>query len=298
MIVKERDPAEHNANDPRSKAGAEAEEQMAFYLRRAFQERDDVLVFNDLRLVDDTGDAAQIDHLVMHRRGFVLIESKSISTEIRVNDREEWSHKWNGKWSGRASPVTQAKMQATLLKKLLNDNCEELRPKKLLGKLQFRYGACPFDILVAISDSGTIERGADIPELLKADQIPEQVSAIVTKHKKGFWKLTGDDGMEKFNDEEMALMAYFLKSRHTPIMPAAEPGAPSQHHCRDCNSTSVHVLHGRYGYYLKCLDCDGNTPIDFTCSQCGKKARIRKQREQFFRECRACGLSALYHVNA
>lgn len=89
MIVKERNPAEHRATDRLSKAGAKAEEQMAFYLRRALQERDDVLVFNDLRLVDATGDAAQIDHLVMHRRGFVLVESKSVTTEIRVNEREE-----------------------------------------------------------------------------------------------------------------------------------------------------------------------------------------------------------------
>lgn len=224
-----------------------------------------------------------------------------------------------------ASPVAQAKMQATLLKKLLNDNCEELRPKKLLGKFQFRYGGCPFDTPVAISDSGTIKRETDIPELFKADQIPEQLSAITTKHKRAFWNVTGDDGMEKFSDEEMALMAYFLKSRHTPLAPAdAQPAsetptdatdsdeevatdavgqsetdaateAPPQHHCRECNSTDVHVLHGRYGYYLKCLDCDGNTPIDFACAKCAKKARIRKQRDQFFRE---CGLSVLYHVNA
>jgi len=87
MILKERNAAEHRDADRLSEAGAKAEEQMAFYLRRVFQEREDVLVFNDLRLVDENGDTAQIDHLVMHGRGFVLIKSKSVTTEIRVNGR-------------------------------------------------------------------------------------------------------------------------------------------------------------------------------------------------------------------
>jgi len=239
-----------------------------------------------------------------------------------------------------ASPVTQAKMQATLLKKLLNDNCEELRPKKLLGKFQFMYGGCPFDVLVAISDSGTIEREGDIPELLKADQVPDQVAGTIKRHKKAAFGLSLSDGMEKFSDEEMALMAYFLKSHHTPLTPApadtefvseapavysspradSSPGevadagagseidatpkppmeptdAPIEHHCRHCKSSEVNVAYG-HNYYLKCTSCNGNTPIDYTCAKCAKKAKIRKQRGQFFKKCRECGASALYHVNA
>jgi hypothetical protein len=42
-----------------------------------------VLVFNDIRLQHD-GEVVQIDHLVVHRHGMVVIESKSVSGEIHV----------------------------------------------------------------------------------------------------------------------------------------------------------------------------------------------------------------------
>jgi hypothetical protein len=52
--------------------GWEGEQQVAFYLRRAFEQDDAVLVLNDLRFLvsSDTGDQsadyAQIDHLLIY----------------------------------------------------------------------------------------------------------------------------------------------------------------------------------------------------------------------------------------
>ena len=48
--------------------GNSAEEQMAFYLRRAFADNKDVWVFNDL-YVEHNGEIAQIDHLVLFKYG-------------------------------------------------------------------------------------------------------------------------------------------------------------------------------------------------------------------------------------
>ncbi len=56
------------------KAGDEAEKQMAHYLKRAYQKNKDIHVINDLRLVLGD-DAAQIDHLVIHRFGFIIVIS-------------------------------------------------------------------------------------------------------------------------------------------------------------------------------------------------------------------------------
>ncbi len=80
---------------------------------------------------------------------------------------------------------------------------------------------------------------------------------------------------------------------------SGEPSLPARHErqCRHCSSESINVAYGRYGYYLKSSDCDGNTRIDFTCPACGTKARIRKQKERFFRECKECGFSELFHLN-
>lgn len=50
MIAKERSTHEHLGRGRRGEAGAAAEEQMAFYLRRTFADDPNVCVFNDLRI--------------------------------------------------------------------------------------------------------------------------------------------------------------------------------------------------------------------------------------------------------
>ena len=71
MIAKEFDP--FTDTDKRQLAGRKAEGQIAFYLKRAFEH----------------GDAAQIDHLVFHRWGMILVESKSVTGTVRVNEHGE-----------------------------------------------------------------------------------------------------------------------------------------------------------------------------------------------------------------
>jgi hypothetical protein len=56
------------------------------------------------------------------------------------------------------------------------------------------------------------------------------------------------------------------------------------------------VQYGKFGYYFKCGDCEGNSPIKLTCSA-GHKERIRKDGAKFFRECAECKTSALYFEN-
>lgn len=105
MIVKDRHPNEHDGTDLMATAGARAEAQMAFYLKRAFGDAKDVLVLHDLRLSNQDGsDAAQIDHLVLHTGGMVIIESKSVTSEVSINENHEFSRLWNGRWLCFASP--------------------------------------------------------------------------------------------------------------------------------------------------------------------------------------------------
>ena len=85
--------------------------------------------------------------------------------------------------------------------------------------------------------------------------------------------------------------------------PAAPIGTPlpeagNQHRCRSCASVRIAVEWGRYGYYFKCGDCQGNTPIREVCPSCGQKEKLRKSGPQFFAECGACTTSRVYYVNA
>ena len=220
MIVKELGPLQ--SDDLLAKAGRHTEEQMAYYLRRAFAAVEDVRVFHDLRL-EHNGEATQIDHLVLHRWGIVLIESKSVTTTVRVNKQGEWARRVNGRWQGMPSPVLQVKRQGDLLKALLKENVERLLEKILV--LQVRFGHMPVDYLVAISDGGLIERvgNPNLPEVCKSDQVTERVIALVTHYRKANSLLTtlagGDDkgSWHTLLPQEIQRISAFLVQRHTPL---------------------------------------------------------------------------------
>ena len=195
---------------------AKAEEQMAFYLRRAFPDTNqDIIVYNDLRLVDARGEVAQFDHLILHRRGFIVIESKSVTSEVKINAHGEWQRKWNGHWHGMPSPIKQAERQIEVLKNILSENRAQLRGK-MLGRVQIGFGATPFDILIAISDRGIIQTDASRPsEVHKAESIVDALQALLKQHNRMF-TLSVKSGMEKYSDQEFTNIANFLAKSHVP----------------------------------------------------------------------------------
>ncbi|WP_245688399.1 nuclease-related domain-containing protein [Vibrio sonorensis] len=105
MIVKDRDSKQETTL--KAKAGAKVEGDVAFYLKRQFLESKDIFVINDLRL-SYKGEVAQIDHLILHSKGFVVVESKSIRGHVKVNKQLEWSRTVRGRWIGMPSPIEQA----------------------------------------------------------------------------------------------------------------------------------------------------------------------------------------------
>ena len=334
MILKELDPVE--TADPLVKAGRKAEEQMAHYLRRAFGDLPEVYLFHDLRLERD-GDAAQIDHLLLHRYGVVIIESKSVSTQVEVNERGEWCRNFRGQRRGMPSPIEQARRQGEFLRVYLQEHREQLRNRALFGRLQGGFRNMPIEVLVAISDDGVIRRPKrpELPEVLKADQIPGRVQELLKEHRRAnsFFNVNLNEGAYEFSPDEVPRICAFLLQHHRPRRggggpaarldpgPAASqgpaapaPAAPAprdgshapapparadeQHRCRTCQSDRLSVEWGRYGYYFKCLACSGNTPIRETCGSCGEKEKLRKSGRQFFAECAACATSRPYFLNS
>ncbi len=93
MILKKID--SKRSTDKFAKAGDKAEKQMAFYLERYFGDDERIVIINDLRLKLNN-DVAQIDHLVIHEFGFIIIESKSVTTKVSVNEQGEWIRHFNG----------------------------------------------------------------------------------------------------------------------------------------------------------------------------------------------------------
>jgi hypothetical protein len=328
VIVKDLEPQQHA--DPLRRAGYDAERQMAHYLRRAFAEDPRKFVFHNLRL-ERRGEVAQIDHLILHRFGLLIIESKSVAGQVSVNEHGEWTRWWNRQGRGMPSLVLQARRQLDLLLSLLDDHTTELMDRSMLGLKQRTLSGVRRDVLVAISDGGRITRKADVPELVKADQVPDRVRAVIQAEQE---KTFGSFG---FTDAEMTRIQAFLRSRHVPVpaqeapaapeptqtraapvsAPPAEPARPerpsaapvrtSQERqaqarprpdvaCRACASANVTVQFGKYGYYLKCGDCGGNTPAKPVCAACGQPGKVSKRGPAFTATC-AGGHTWAYWTN-
>lgn len=331
MIVKELESQDHA--DPLRRAGYDAERQMAHYLKRAFAEDPRKFVFHNLRL-ERCGEVAQLDHLILHRFGLLIVESKSVAGQVIVNEHGEWTRWWNRQGRGMPSPVLQARRQLDLLLALLDDHTAELMDRSMLGLKQRTLSGVRRDVLVAISDGGRITRKADVPELVKADQVPDRVKALIQAEQE---RTFGSFG---FTDAEMTRIQAFLRSRHVPAHTDAAPASPesstqagrtrtsaeparperprperpsttpvrtSQERqaqarprpdvaCRTCASANVTVQFGKYGYYLKCGDCGGNTPAKPVCAACGQPGKVSKRGPEFTATC-AGGHTWAYWTN-
>ena len=319
MIVLEKAPAPPSVRaDRRRRAGDEAERQMAHYLDRAFGRDPTVHVLHDLRVVHE-GDVAQMDHVLLHRHGVVIVESKSVSGEVHVNDRGEFERTHGRRRTGMPSPIEQARRQGELLRRLLAAHHTHLLGRMKLVRLQKGFGHLPVNVLVAIADRGIIRRGsAEVPELHKADLVPKAVDALLARHRRGAKLLTKIDegwGLWAMTEDELVTVSGFLRERHEPagVTPApvvetipartapASPTTPAPADgpvwlCTHCHGVDLEIAYGR-SYYFKCRGCDGNTPIHPECGACGERARLRKRRRRFDVVCRACEHEAPFFVN-
>lgn len=302
------------------KSGHDAEIQMAFYLKRAFQENKDIHVINDLRL-EKNNDYAQIDHLIIHRFGFIVLESKSVTSKVSVNAHGEWTRHYYQQKTGMPSPVEQAKRQAHFLKNFLTAESHQLLRKTLM--LQASITDFKFDVLVAISDTGIIDRAknTDISEVHKADQITETIIDLIASYASTNKNLLTLKVNYHFADSSMDKIIKFLLKSHqpkreqhteitktneaesshlrkkTPLDKEQTPEKHTEMTCSKCRSKNIEITYGKYGYYFKCKDCQGNTAIKLKCKRDNCSPRIKKRKLQFYKECSTCHISERYFEN-
>lgn len=211
--------------DRRLVAGDAAEKQMAFYLKREFGGAKDIWIINDLR-IGHAGEFAQIDHLLVSQWGLFIVESKSVTGSVHINAHGEWAREYAGRREGMPSPVLQAEAQGRLLKQLLAANVGRLLDK--LAGLQKGFGYCPVTVYAAVSDSGIIHRGVDLPQVMKADAVTPAIKAWLKKCSvvKGLFSVSlklkpGEWIMSK---REAGAVAEFLLQSHVPVRAEAVAG--------------------------------------------------------------------------
>lgn len=289
------------------RAGISGERDAAYHLDFALRDRKGTCVIHDLRLVLPDGRTAQIDHLLLNRAYiFYVLETKSFKHGLKITDSGEflrWND-WKKTYEGMASPLEQAERHALVLKKLMI-SMEMPEPET--------------KCLVLVSPNARIDRPKhfDTSRVVKADQFLNTYMLDMenTSLVKAVFNMVRVD--------PVADVAARLVGCHKPItinyaakfgLADVRPTAPSpletasfdpvttsddrSPKCRHCQAKSLSVQHGKFGYYFKCAACQGNTPIKITCGRADHKERIRKDGNNFYRECSDCGTSTVYFTNA
>lgn len=317
-----------NTQTPQAIAGQKQEQDVAFYLRRAFKDHPEVLVINDFRFTfnDET---AQIDHLIIYTYGFVLIESKSIKGHVEVNQQGEWTRSHGSKWFGMPSPIKQVELQQALLKEMLKQHRSEILGK-LLGIRQQSFGMRCWDHVCAVSSDAVINRDTmptAISELLvKTEFLVDKLEKIMNLKSKFMRIINVSDTRPDFNQQELNSIANFLIDRHIdphklateitlaqtqqinepvahfevikavevktqPITQSATHSILSCKHCGE--STNYTPMYGKFGYYIKCNQCTKNTPMKQACPMCqSKNIKIQKRSQSYTLTCQDCSHSS------
>lgn len=322
-----------NTQTPQAIAGQKQEQDVAFYLRRAFKDHPEVLVINDFRFTfnDET---AQIDHLIIYTYGFVLIESKSIKGHVEVNQQGEWTRSHGSKWFGMPSPIKQVELQQALLKEMLKQHRSEILGK-LLGIRQQSFGMRCWDHLCAVSSDAVINRDTmptAISELLvKTEFLVDKLEKIMNLKSKFMRIINVSDTRPDFNQQELNSIANFLIERHVDphkttseitLAQTQQVREPIAHFevnkaveaqtqaitqstthsilsCKHCGeSTNYTPMYGKFGYYIKCNQCTKNTPMKQACPMCqSKNIKIQKRSQSYTLTCQDCSHSSQMILN-
>lgn len=278
--------------DPRLRAGAAAERQLAHYLHRSFSEDHRVYVLHGVRLEDSaqpeqdgsTG-VCQIDHLLVHRWGLFIVESKSVTEEVRVrpdgSGGDEWSRVYRGKEMGMPSPIRQAQRQAEFLRAFLQRHREDLlgrQPvglrtisKVVAGTDQRGFKSAPIQLIIAVSDKGRITRRGGWKEpcepfrvfVAKADLVADKIGQELERHRNRTGAVnagsTSDYGMWSMRPQEVESVAGFLAERHIDRS-GASPAPSERAAAPDRNRSSSRDKDAGAGHSKRA-----------TCKHCGSK---------------------------
>lgn len=276
-------------------------------------------------------EVAQIDHLIVYPYGFVLIESKSIKGQVKVNQQGEWSRSFNQKWSGIPSPIKQVELQQLLLKELLKHHKVEILGK-MLG-IQQGFNGRRWDHLCVVSSDAVIDRKT-MPKnvsqkLVKSEFLVDKLKEIMNIKNRLVRLVNIADTRPYFNQAELDSIGYFIISQHldgnkqissdnpTTLEPQQtltsgaihsleQPPAENSQltsklaavtqfrmSCKHCGESNNYIpMYGKFGYYIKCNQCTKNTPMKQACPRCeSPNTRVQKRQETYTLNCQDCGFS-------
>ncbi|MGH8191196.1 MAG: nuclease-related domain-containing protein [Rhodanobacteraceae bacterium] len=299
------------------KAGMRGESDSAYQIDFHWGQSPNRAIIHDLR-VEQNGRVAQIDHLFLNRwMDCYVLESKHFHASVKITEQGEFL-RWNDfkrTYEGMESPLEQNERHIAVLKDVMKN-------LDLPVRLGVRIKPA-FHSFVLVSAKSRVDRpkNFDTSRVIKADQIKTSILNDIDKES----TLTTLASMAKMvSSNTMCDVAQRLVAQHRPVAwpvpdwmlsrpsavveetpravakttasqtQAAGSQGPT---CKKCGGVGGAILYGKYGYYFKCGACGGNTAIRFACLR-GHAPKLRKQGNEFFRDCAECGTTKRYFVNA
>jgi len=266
--------------------GVATERQAAFEIDFYAAPSKNLFVIHDLRL-EIGGRVAQIDHLLMNRAFEVFVlETKTFSTGLSINERGEFSTSYDGKEIGIPSPVEQNARHISVLK----DAFKEIGlPKRLGITLQ-----PTFNSVVLVSPKAIINRPkrADIDaSIIKLDQFfswyHKKMDALTLKDTIGILKVCSSETVKNLGEKLLSLhkpnrIDYIKRFELGPALLSKEPVEPmyseqkigtasvlrrkeeTEYFCANCKSPIATVVakycwnnKSRFGGKAYCRACQG-----------------------------------------
>jgi hypothetical protein len=184
-------------------------------LERSLKDLPDLRVFSDLRLVQGQH-AVTLDHLVLHRHGFIVIENAAMMLELSVSALGEWTHLYGNAPLRIPSPQVQLERKLKRLHSFLESHANVLRRE---SNQQFYFYPLTYHKLIVLADTVKLHvpRNLTIPEAVKARQLPRKVQALVAESRRKAKATLGykAKGLE-LSDSELYKISAFLRSQHEP----------------------------------------------------------------------------------
>lgn len=158
-------------------AGAANERDSAYFIDFRFGPTKNWMVLHDLR-IEEAGRVAQIDHLLINRfLEFYVLESKSFSNGIAINELGEFNTWIGNRPVGIASPIEQNRRHMAVLDDLL-------RALPMPTRLGIRI-APTLKSFVLVSDKANIKRPAktkfDTDQVIKAEALSALIDDEIDK---------------------------------------------------------------------------------------------------------------------
>jgi len=267
--------------------GYRYEKDNAYYLNFAFKNGTQSFLLHDIR-VESSGQVAQIDHILINRFGIEILESKGFLGKLKINGDGSLDITYKDRVETLPSPIEQNKRHAQVILDLIKENIELPINLKLAG--------IPIINSVLIHPRTTI-LNEKLPEgFYRADSFSSHWDKRIDNMSvvNVFKSLGTIMSLEKAREIANLLIE---KDKPKSVDYIKRYNLKDINFCSKCGSLNLEIRYGKYGYYFKCLECNGNTAIKLKCKNSSCKPRVKKEKLNFYRVCEKCNEKELFFVN-